>query len=134
MEKIVCNVLYEPICFTIHKDNSAVDHSLKFFEEKKDAIKAVELFFNAIKETQEEINIKTYGSFRIDKIIKPENSSCCFYENIEQFMLDNPYVNYYLKTKKPALYEATKKYLEVEAKQSFPHPHDSLTDEEDNFC
>jgi len=110
---------------------------LGFFGEKQDALKALELYFYALKATHEEIGIKTFGSYRIDKIIKPENSSCCFYENIEEFMVSNPYVVYYLEKYDPELLENTKKLLEelkTEAKQNFTHPNNNLTEEEDNFC
>ena len=137
MEKIICNILWEPIFFTFHKDGRAVDHTLGYFGEKDDAREAVNIFFNALKETQAEIEIKTYGSYRIDRHIQPEDETSNYYRNLHEFMLGDPYVVNYLKKKQPELFEGIKKTLEdMKSAETLgsPHPHDNLTDEEDNFC
>lgn len=74
---------------------------------------------------------------KIERILKPENEKVDYYTSINEFMVKNSFVVAYLEKYDPQLLEGTKKLLEdlkSEELQDFPHPHDSLTDEEDNFC
>ena len=82
-------------------------------------------------------NLREKNIIRIGKkFYKPENEKVDYYKSTHEFMVKNPYFVRYLKKHDSQLLEQIKKDVEQteDIKQGFPHPHDSVSDEEDNFC
>ena len=138
MEKVMCNVYYKLTCgIEQTKTNEKSVIALGTFESQKDAQRAQDLFQVAIYYLHDDLQMKYSYDSKIEKILKPENEKVDYYTSVNEFMVKNPYIVYYLEKYDPQLLEGTKKLLEdlkSEEKQDFPHPHDNLTDEEDNFC
>ena len=138
MEKVICNVYYNLTCgIEQSKTNEKSVIELGNFENKNDAQSAQDLFQVAIYYLHDDLQMKYSYDSKIEKFLKPENEKVDYYTSVNEFMVSNPYVVYYLEKYDPQLLEGAKKLLEdqkTEATQNFPHPHDALTDEEDNFC
>ena len=138
MEKVICNVYYNLRCgIEQTKTNEKGIIDLGNFESQDDAQKAQDLFRVAIDYLHDDLQIKYSYASNIEKLLIPENEAIDYYKSVNEFMVKNPYMLYYLEKYDPQLLEGTKKLLEdlkSEEFQDFPHPHDSLTDEEDNFC
>ena len=138
MEKVICNVYYNLACGieqTKTNEKSVID--LGNFESQDDAQKAQDLFQVAIYYLRDDLQMKYSYDPKIEKFLKPANEKVDYYTSINEFMVKNPYIVYYLEKYDPQLLEGAKKLLEdlkSEEKQDSPHPHDSITDEEDNFC
>lgn len=138
MEQVLCNVYYSVSCTIDHKTRgSNIPHNLGYFEKKEDADIAYGIFKTAIFYTRANSFITYIHSHSIDKVYIPENEKVPYFKSAIDFYISNPYVSNYLKNCDPSLFEQIKKQVEQskeDAKQSYTHPHDHLTDEEDNFC
>ena len=80
------------------KNGECPDYWLGDFAEKKDAILATKLVLSIFKDFEDEFNLKAYGSFRMDKEIKPETYTR-YYKDIADFVKGNKYTQYFLKIK-----------------------------------
>ena len=137
MEKVICNVYYKLTHKIQYTHVGEVESVCGLFENKADAEVSNEIFKNAIKHIREEVDIKYIYSYNIEEILIPENRNINYFKSTNEFMIKNPHVVYYLEKYDPQLLERTKKLLQdlkPEESQDFPHPHDNITDEEDNFC
>ena len=98
MEKIICNVLYKPTLFLMMKGGLCPNYVLGTFAEKEDAVYSIKLIFSIFKDFEKEFNLMTYGSYRIDKVVKPE-SYTEYYNNLNEFIKDDEYVKFFIEHK-----------------------------------
>lgn len=109
MEKVLCNIFYEPVCHAVHTEKLAVDHKLGKFCNEKDAKLAVGIFEEAIEKTKNKVGICWYSGHEINQVYLPENQNVDYFQSVERFMITNPYVEYYLKKYNPSLLNGLKK-------------------------
>ena len=137
MEKVICNIFYKLTHKIEYTHIGVVQTDSGLFKSEADAESANKVLRNAINHIRDEVDIKYIYSYDIEKVLIPETIKTKYYKSFNEFMVSNPYVVYYLEKYDPQLLEGAKKLLEelkTEAKQDYPHPHNNLTEEEDNFC
>jgi len=137
MEQVLCNVYHRLTHKIQYKHAGMVTIDSGLFEHRSDAETGAEIFHKAINHIRDEVDIEYIYAYNVETIFIPESKIVEHYKSANEFMVTNPYVVYYLEKYDKELLDSTKKLLEelkTEESQEVSHPHDHLTDEEDNFC
>lgn len=127
MEKVLCNVFYEPVCHAMHTEKMSVNHNLGKFLDKKDAEKAVGIFFEALDKTKNQVGVSWYSGHKINQVYVPENQKTDHFQSVERFMITNPYVVFYLEKFYPSLLDSLRSRL---GQSEIPN----TTNEENSSC
>lgn len=105
MEKVLCNVYYNLHSSVTHKVNGTKQEiSLGLFDSKEKADAARKLFEKAIKLTGDKLQIKYNYVCSVKREFIPENEPANCYESLEEFMMLNGAVTYYLIEYEPKTY------------------------------
>jgi len=114
MEKVICNIFYKLTHKIEYTHIGVVQTDSGLFKSEADAESANKVLRNAINHIRDEVDIKYIYSYDIEKVLIPETIKTKYYKSVNDFMVSNPYVVYYLEKYDPQLLEQIKKQVEAE--------------------